>query len=113
MYRLYVTRMYVCMYLGMYTCTHQAFDLFTVQVQGFRPLATPASYQEVARKYCEYDGAPPRDYLYVSVSTETLVLEVRGGDDGVTRYRRLGSSSVGGSTFWVTKVWLISTFGAV
>ena len=27
-------------------------------------------------------------------------LKVRGGDDGCTRYRRLGSSCVGGSTFW-------------
>ena len=114
-----------CMVSGLaFLLHHVADELFTVRVEGFRPLATPVAYQQVARNYRKVDGAPPRDFLYVAVSTETLVLEVlthsphlprllarlnsgaprarqvRGGDDGVTRYRRLGSSCVGGSTFW-------------
>ena len=60
-------------------------------------LSWQAAYEQVSRNYCPAVGPPLTDYMYVSVSTETIFVEVRAGN-GCTRYRRLGSSSVGGST---------------
>jgi len=40
------------------------------------PLATPAAYRAVAKNIVNV-ARSPSDYIYVSVSTETLVLEVR------------------------------------
>jgi len=63
------------------------------------PLATPAAYRAVAQNFVSM-AQPPAEYIYVSVSTETLVLEVKCGPDGKPRHRRLGASCVGGATYW-------------
>lgn len=63
------------------------------------PLASPADCAELARQYVPC-AVPPEEYLYVSIGSGVSILEVHAGGDGVTRYRRVGGSSVGGSTFW-------------
>ena len=78
-------------------------ELFSVDMTAlgkvWTPLATPEDCAEVARRYvpCE---KPPQEFLYVSIGSGCSILEVHTSDDGVTRYRRVGGSSVGGSTFW-------------
>jgi len=79
-------------------------ELFHVDMdslgEGWTPLATPAACAELARNYVAVE-TPPEDYLYVSIGSGVSILEVHtGGADGVLRYRRVGGSSVGGSTFW-------------
>ena len=63
------------------------------------PLTSPAQCAKLARQYVPCTK-PPEEYLYVSIGSGVSILEVHAGDDGVTRYRRVGGSSVGGSTFW-------------
>lgn len=74
-------------------------ECFECQVQDYSPIAAPAAYRSFAKNYRAVADAP-RSYLYCSVGHGTTMLEVRGCDDGVTRYCRRGFSSVGGSTFW-------------
>ena len=64
------------------------------------PSATPAACAELARNYVPV-LEPPEHYLYVSIGSGVSILEVHsGGSEGVTRYRRVGGSSIGGSSFW-------------
>jgi len=74
-------------------------------------LATPAECAIYAQSYVEVPR-PPDEYLYVSIGSGVSILEVRAPPAGdaadaaaaaaqtPTRYRRVGGSSVGGSTFW-------------
>ena len=79
-------------------------ELFAVDMDSvgqFTPLATPAACAQLARNYVNVQQ-PPSSYLYVSIGSGVSILEVHsdGTADGVSRYRRVGGSSVGGSTFW-------------
>lgn len=76
-------------------------ELFAVDVSGpWSPLATPAACAQLAHNYVGV-GDPPEKYLYVSIGSGVSILEVHSdGVDGVSRHRRVGGSSVGGSTFW-------------
>ena len=82
-------------------------ELFAVDMDAlgsWTPLATPAQNARLAKSYVDVP-TPPADYLYVSIGSGISILEVHtdtggGGGSGVTRYRRVGGSSVGGSTFW-------------
>ena len=63
-------------------------------------LATPAECAIYAQSYVEVPR-PPDEYLYVSIGSGVSILEVRDrGGAGGTRYRRVGGSSLGGSSFW-------------
>jgi len=86
-------------------------ELFRVDVDAlvdaggrFTPLATPAACAQLARNYVAVE-TPPSSFLYVSIGSGVSILEVdigssAGSADDVLRYRRVGGSSVGGSTFW-------------
>ena len=78
-------------------------ELFCVDMDAlgkvWTPLTSPADCAELARRYVPLAN-PPEEYLYVSIGSGVSILEVHAGSDGVTRYRRVGGSSVGGSTFW-------------
>ena len=68
--------------------------------KAWSPLATPEECNTLARNYVAVT-APPESFLYVSIGSGVSILEVhRDRADGVCRYRRVGGSSVGGSTFW-------------
>ena len=90
-----------------YLLRHIPGELFAVDMDAlgsWTPLATPAQNAKLARSYVDVP-TPPADYLYVSIGSGISILEVHtdtggGGGSGVTRYRRVGGSSVGGSTFW-------------
>jgi len=78
-------------------------ELFTVDMAtgsgaGWTPLATPAACAQLAHNYVDMEE-PPESYLYVSIGSGVSILEVHCADS-VPRYRRVGGSSVGGSTFW-------------
>eukprot|EP00967_Tisochrysis_lutea_P097073 scaffold142472_cov35-Tisochrysis_lutea.AAC.2 len=94
-----------CMMRGLNFLLHgvqqhdQLMELLMPPPDQLSPLATPAAYREVAKNFVSVSN-PPTEYIYVSVSTETLVLEVTCGADGKPRHRRLGASCVGGATFW-------------
>jgi len=62
------------------------------------PLTSPADCAELAKRYVPCTP-PPSEFLYVSIGSGVSIVEVRVAD-GRTRYRRVGGSSVGGSTFW-------------
>ena len=74
-------------------------EVFSVALRDSSPLASPRGETERAL-YCPV-AAPPRDFLYVSIGSGVSIVEVRdrGGAAG-TRYRRVGGSSLGGSSFW-------------
>ena len=78
-------------------------ELFAVDMDAlglWSPMATPAQNAELARTYAPYPH-PPADYLYVSIGSGVSLMEVHSvPSEGVTQYRRVGGSSVGGSTFW-------------
>ena len=78
-------------------------ELFAVDMDAlgdWSPMATPAQNAALARTYVSVPE-PPQDYLYVSIGSGVSLMEVHSsGKDGATRYRRVGGSSVGGSTFW-------------
>ena len=78
-------------------------ELFTVDSDAlglWSPMATPAQNAELASRYVSIPQ-PPSDYLYVSIGSGVSMMEVHSGSpDDATRYRRVGGSSVGGSTFW-------------
>ena len=74
-------------------------EVFSVALRDSSPLASPRGETERAL-YCPV-AAPPRDFLYVSIGSGVSIVEVRDrGGAGGTRYRRVGGSSLGGSSFW-------------
>jgi len=92
-----------CMLSGLNFLLHQLPrpDLFTVAMpESMTPLATPGAYRAAVEGGYAAVAHPPKDYIYVSVSTETVVLEAKSGAGGRPTFRRLGASSVGGATFW-------------
>jgi type II pantothenate kinase len=76
-------------------------EVFALDMSASRtPLLTPAACLQLKHVAVP---TPPQSYLYVSIGSGVSILEVHSDcTDGVTRsrYRRVGGSSMGGSTFW-------------
>ena len=78
----------------------EAFYVDMDALGAWSPLTSPSDCAELAKRYVPV-MKPPQEYLYVSIGSGVSILEVHASvEDGVTRYRRVGGSSVGGSTFW-------------
>ena len=81
-------------------------EVFSVALRDTSPLASPRGETETA--LCCPVAQPPVNFLYVSIGSGVSIVEVRGRSSAVdimsggvpTRYRRVGGSSLGGSSFW-------------
>tara|TARA_B110001452_G_scaffold26482_2_gene20767 strand:- start:638 stop:2086 length:1449 start_codon:yes stop_codon:yes gene_type:complete len=81
-------------------------EVFSVALRDTSPLASPRGETETAL-YCPV-AQPPVNFLYVSIGSGVSIVEVRGRSSAAdimsgvapTRYRRVGGSSLGGSSFW-------------
>lgn len=74
-------------------------EIFALPTNSYSPLATPAACAQLALNQVAVQN-PPSNYIYVSIGSGVSILEVERHPSGKTRYRRVGGSSVGGSTFW-------------
>lgn len=93
-----------CIVLGLnFLMTCVPGEVFSVALRDTSPLASPRGETETA--LCCPVAQPPVNFLYVSIGSGVSIVEVRGrfsAATGVapTRYRRVGGSSLGGSSFW-------------
>ncbi|KAL1524097.1 hypothetical protein AB1Y20_019007 [Prymnesium parvum] len=74
-------------------------EVFLLPTTSYSPLATPEACKQLAAKQVAV-LQPPERYIYVSIGSGVSILEIERSAGGGTKYRRVGGSSVGGSTFW-------------